>query len=105
MLPHHRSPDTCCLLLQRFIDDIRQRGVAVEDVDVEALVLQRAHCVKPLFFTRPTAAHPNLYTLRLAVTLCLAESIDDAAEGLLRVGKIGDCPADDNILYTGQRTD
>src|SRR5574338_1090680 len=85
------------LFLQRFIDDVRQRGVAVEDMDVEALVPQRAHRVKPLLFTRPTAAHPNLDTLQLAVVLCLAEAVNNATKRFLHVGKISNCPADDDI--------
>src|SRR6187549_50521 len=93
------------LLLQCFVDNVRQRGVAVEDVDIEAFVFERAHRIEPFFFTRPAAAHPNLHALQLAVTLCLAESIDDASKRLLHVREVRNGAADDDVLDAGQRTD
>src|ERR1700752_5208114 len=86
------------LLLKRLIDDIGQRRVAVEDVDVEPFVLECAHRIEPFLLTRATTTHPNLDVLELALGLCLADPIDDAAECLLHVCKIGNCPADDDVL-------
>ncbi len=85
------------LFQKRLIDDIGQRRVAVEDVDVESFVLERAHCIKPFLLTWTATAHPDLDVLELALGLRLAESIDDAAERLLHVGEIGNRPADDDV--------
>src|SRR5467141_4584722 len=93
------------LLLKRLSDDIGERCVAVKDVDVEPFVLERAHRIEPFLLTRATAAHPDLDALELALGLRLAESIDDAAERLLYVGKIGNRAADDDVLDPRQRTD
>src|SRR4029077_10899076 len=91
------------LFQKRLVDDIGQRRVAVEDVDVEPFVLECAHRIKPFLLTRATAAHPNLDVLELALGLRLSESIDDAAERFLHVCKIGNGAADDDVLNPGQR--
>src|SRR5580765_8803470 len=93
------------LLLKCLIDDIGERCVAVKDVDVEPFVLERAHRIEPFLLTRATAAHPNLDVLELTLGLRLAESIDNAAERLLHVCKVGNCAADDDVLDPRQRAD
>ena len=51
------------LCLKCLVDNIGKRCVAVEDIYIEALVFQRAHRIKALFFTRPATTHPNLHVL------------------------------------------
>src|SRR4029078_3568668 len=91
------------LFQKRLIDDIGERCMAVKDVDVEPFVLERAHRIKALLLTRAAATHPNLHALELPFGLRLAESVDNTAESLLHVGKIGDRTADNNVLDPGQR--
>src|ERR1043165_2089197 len=91
------------LFQKRLIDDIGERCVAVKDVDVEPFVLERAHRIEALLLTRATATDPNLHALELPFGLRLAESVDNTAECLLHVGKIGDRAADNDVLDPGQR--
>src|SRR5512134_3451660 len=100
-----RITDHCSLFLQRLVDDVRQRGVAVEDVYVEPLFLERTHGIKAFLLAWPAPAHPDSHVLELAVRLSLPETVDDAAEGLFHIGEIGDGSADDDILDAGQRAD
>lgn len=98
------SPESALLFLQRFVDDVRQRGVTIEDVDVEPFVLQCSHRVEAFLFTRPSASDPNLDALHFAVAFCLAKSVDDAAKGLFHIREVRNCATNNDVLNTGQRT-
>src|SRR3989454_11912178 len=51
------------LPLQCHVDDVGERGMAVEDVDGEPLVAERSHRFWPFLLPRPAPAHPNLHAL------------------------------------------
>src|SRR6478735_12307001 len=104
-IPGLSRPWSSLLLVKCLVDDVRQRGVAVEDVYVEPFILQGAHGVEAFLLARPAAAHPYPHVLELAVSLGLAEAVDDPAEGLFHVGKIGDRPADDDVSDARQGAD
>src|SRR6478736_1684297 len=93
------------LLVKRIVDDVRQRGVTVEDVYVEPFILQGAHGVEAFLLARPATAHPYPHVLELAVSLGLAEAVDDPAKGLFHIGKIRDRPADNNVPDSRQGAD
>src|SRR5881397_2093578 len=93
------------LPLQRHVDDVGERGMAVEDVDVEPFVAERSHRFEPFLLARPAAAHPDLHAVELALDLGLAEAGDDAAERLLHVGEVRDGAAHDDMPDPRQRTD
>src|SRR3990167_11553845 len=96
--PRSRITDHWSLRLECLINDVGERRVTVEDVDVEPFVLERAHRVEPFLLSRASATHPYFHALELPFRLGLAESVDDAAEGLHHVGEIGNRPADDDVL-------
>src|SRR5690242_9737983 len=60
-------------LLERHVDDVRQRRFPVVDLDVEPFVLQLAHQLQAFLLVGAAAADPDLHALELAVTLGLAE--------------------------------
>src|SRR5690242_1376361 len=103
--PGLSRPWSSLLLVKRLVDDVRQRGVAVEDVYVEPFILQGAHGVEAFLLARPAAAHPYPHVLELTVRLRLTEAIDDPAEGFFDVGKIRDRPPDDNVPDSRQGAD
>src|SRR6476646_1852474 len=104
-IPGLSRPWSSLLLVKCLVDDVRQRGVAVEDVYVEPFILQGAHGVEAFLLARPATAHPYPHVLELAVRLCLASAVDDPAKGLFHIGKIRDRPADDDVPDSRQGTD
>src|SRR6476659_4035948 len=104
-IPGLSRPWSSLLLVKCLVDDVRQRGVAVEDVYVEPFILQGAHGVEAFLLSRPAAAHPYPHILELAVRLRLAEAVDDPAKGLFHIGKIRDRPADNNVSDSRQGAD
>src|SRR5579884_2035605 len=85
-------------LLQRHVDDVRQRRMTVVDLDIKSLVAQGPHGVEAFLLARTAAAHPNLDFVQLAFCLRLAEAVDDPAERLFDVRKVRDRPTHDNVL-------
>src|SRR2546426_4070029 len=85
------------LPLQRHVDDVGERGMAVEDVDVEPFVAERSHRFEPFLLARPAAAHPDLHAVEPVLGLGLSEPCDDAAAPLLFVGGVCDGAAHDDV--------
>src|SRR4029079_17220839 len=103
--PGLSRPWSSLLLMKRLIDDVRQRGVAVENIYVEPFILQGAHGIEAFLLARPAAAHPYPHVLEFAVRLRLAEAVNDPAERLFHIGKIRDRPADDDVPDSRQGAD
>src|SRR5881397_40134 len=89
------------LPLQRHVDDVGERGMAVEDVDVEPFVAERSHRFEPFLLARPAAAHPDLHAVEPVLGLGLAEPCDDAAERLLTSVKLAMAPPTMMFLIAG----
>src|SRR3989442_6768528 len=60
------------LPLQCHVDDVGERGMAVEDVDVETFVAERSHRFEPFLLARPPPAPPELHALEPVLRPCLA---------------------------------
>src|SRR5688572_17290810 len=103
--PWPRRSTISLLFLKRLVDDIRQRCVAVENIDVEPFILQGPHGIEAFLFTWTAAAHPNSDVIEFAVCLRLAEPVDDPAERLLHVRKVGNGSPDDDVPDARQGAD
>src|SRR3954454_8787495 len=82
--------------LHCLVDDIGERCIAIEDMDIEAFVFQGTHRIEPFLFPRASTTDPYLHIFHLAFGLGFAKTVDDSAERFLDVGEVRNRAADDD---------
>src|SRR3972149_1409699 len=103
------SFDSCSILpllsLQGIIHNFCHRSIPVIHMDLNPLLFQRPHRLKPLFLIGTAAPHPNMDILELPLCPYIPEAGNNPGKGLLDIGKVRYRPPDDDMLDVRKRAD